>query len=261
MTPTFTLAPAKAQRRAELWLALAVLVFLIAATTPYVWLIEHFGYDDILRDPTPQILLRFHAGGSALILAWLGFALSAFTFVAVALGFKKVLTMHGAHDAGATPIGIASAVAQTIGLLRWVLVVPGLAAAYADPASSTSSRDAIVVVFDAVHHYGGMVIGEMAGQLLLMVWTGMTAWQMFRLRLLPRWISVTGLLTLPFWLLGQTELIHEVVPLVPSIEVIPLAFMAWQAWLAAMAVALLHRVWRDRRALRLQATSPDPQHI
>lgn len=236
-----------------MWLALALLVFLIAATTPYVWLIQHFGYDDILRDPTPQILLRFHDGGSALVLAWLGFALSAFSFVAVVLGFKNLLAVHGAHDVGATPIGIASAIAQTIGLLRWVLVVPGLATAYADPAASAASQEAIVVVFDAVHHFGGMVLGEMVGQLLLMVWTGITAWRMLQLRLLPRWISVAGLLTLPFWLLGQTELIHEVVPMVPSIEVIPLAFMAWQVWLAAMAVALLHGIWRNRPAPQPQA--------
>lgn len=61
--------PPEVQLRAAMWLALALLVFLIAATTPYVWLIQQFGYDDILRDPTPQILLRFHDGGSALILA------------------------------------------------------------------------------------------------------------------------------------------------------------------------------------------------
>lgn len=56
-------------RAAKLRLAIALIVFLIAATLPYSWLIEHFGYNDILRGPTSDILTKFHAGGSSLVLA------------------------------------------------------------------------------------------------------------------------------------------------------------------------------------------------
>jgi len=52
----------------------------VAATLPYVWLIENFGYDDILREPAAVVLQRFNQGGSPLVLAWLAFAMSALLF-------------------------------------------------------------------------------------------------------------------------------------------------------------------------------------
>jgi hypothetical protein len=225
-------------------LALSLIAFLLAATLPYAWLIENFGYDDILREPAAVILQRFHEGGSPLVLAWFAFAMSALMFIVVVHGFNRLFDTHGVRDRGTTILGIGSALAQAIGLLRWVLVIPGLAATYVDPATSPAARDATLVVFDAVHRFGGMVLGEMIGQLLLAAWTGLVAIRLMRSRLVPRWLAAAGLLTLPLWVLGQTELIHGVVPGVPAIEVIPLAFMGWEAWLAGLAVAMAIGGWR-----------------
>lgn len=234
------------QAAAKWQLGAALVVFLVAATVPYVWLIEHFGYDDILREPAAVVLQRFDQGGSGLVLAWFAFAMSALLFVVVARGFNRLFDAHGVGDRGATVLGIGSALAQTIGLLRWVFVIPGLAATFVDPATSPASREATLVVFDAVHRYGGMVLGEMVGQLLLAAWTALVAVQLYRSGIVPRWLSAAGLLTIPFWVLGQTELLHGVVPDLPAIEVIPLAFMGWEAWLAALAVALLLGARRDK---------------
>lgn len=233
--------------RLKAWTALSITVFLIAATLPYSWLIGNFGYDDILREPTGKILSEFHAGGAPLVLAWFAFAISALLFIPVAFGLEKLLDAHWKSVHGATLLGVASAIAQAVGLLRWVLVVPALAAAYAAPEASAGMREAIVVVFDAVHRYGGMVLGEMVGQLLLASWTALVGVQLYRSSAIPRWISVIGLLTTPFWLAGQTELLHLVVPAIPSIEVIPIAFMVWEAWLLLMAIALGVSAWKEWR--------------
>lgn len=233
-------------RPAGLALAGSLLLFLVAATLPYTWLIEHFGYDDILREPTAVILRNFQAGGAPLVLAWFAFAMSALLFIPVALGLHRLMAAHGLPDRGVLVLGVASAIAQAIGLLRWVLVVPALAAAHAAPDATPATRDAAAVVFDAVHRYGGMVLGEMVGQLLLAGWTAGAALALWRSRAVPRAVAGLGLLTVPLWLLGQTELLHLVVPAVPSLEVIPLAFMGWEAWLAAIAIALLVRAWRER---------------
>jgi Domain of unknown function (DUF4386) len=235
------------QITAKFQLAASLLVFLSAATLPYLWLVAHFGYDDILREPTADILQKFHAGGSSLVLAWLGFALSALLFIPVALAFRKLMSAYGLADQGSTALAIASAVAQTIGLLRWVLVVPWLAGIYVNTSATASSKETVLLVFEAVHRYGGMVIGEMVGQLLLMGWTALIATQLYRSRLIPRWLSTLGLLTVPFWLVGQTELLHKVVPAIVSVEVIPVAFMAWEGWLLGIAVVLLADVWRERK--------------
>lgn len=228
-------------------LALSLCIFLVCATIPYSWLIEYFGYDDILREPSAVILYRFNEGGGALIFAWFAFAVSALLFIPVTLSFKHLFSSYEAPGLGAEILGIASAVVQTIGLLRWVLVVPGLAITYLDPLSTEATRDASIVVFDAVHRYGGMIVGEMVGQLLLAGWTVLVVIQLWRTRAVPRGLSLVGALTLPFWLLGQTELLHAVVPSVRSLEVIPLAFMLWEAWLGAMAVSLLVRAKKSAR--------------
>lgn len=217
-------------------LALAIVVFLVAATLPYLWLIAHFGYDDILREPAAVVLTRFQAGGPALVTAWLGFAMASLLFIPVALAMHAL--PPGGGSRGVLMLGIASAIVQAIGLLRWVLVVPALAATYTDPQASAATRDAVLVAFDAVHRYGGMVVGEMVGQLLLAAWTAGAVLQLWQQRALPRWLVAAGALTLPLWLLGQTELLHPVLPAWPRLEVIPLAFMAWEAWLAALALAL-----------------------
>jgi len=241
-----TQTPDDSRAATQLALAGSLLVFLVCATLPYTWLIEHFGYDDILREPTAVILRNFHAGGAPLVLAWFAFAMSALLFIPVARGFQRLLATYGESDRGTSILAVASATAQAIGLLRWTLVVPALAAAYSDPLSSIATQDATAVVFDAVHRYGGMVIGEMVGQLLLAGWTALVAAQLWRTRAVPRPLAAIGMLTLPFWLLGQTELLHGVIPSVPSIEAIPLAFMAWEAWLAAMAISLLADAWHSR---------------
>lgn len=233
-------------------LGLALLIFLIAANAPYVWLIEHFGYDDILREPAAAILQKFHAGGAALVVAWLAFSLSSLLFIPVVLGFEALLAPTGEAARGAAALGIASAVAQAIGLLRWVLVVPGLAAGYSDPSATPATREALLVVFEAVHRYGGTVVGEMVGQLLLAGWTGWMALRLKRSGFVPTWLAGVGLFTWPLWLLGQSELLHTVMPGLPAIEVTPIAFIAWELWLAALAVALFVG------AIRARATSKEP---
>ena len=231
--------------RTKVALALWIAVFLVGATLPYSWLIANFGYDDILREPAETILTKFHAGGTPLVMAWFAFAMSALLFVPVAMGFEKLLSSTHSTGNGRFAIGLVSAVAQAIGLLRWVLVVPALAAGYMAPDLTASMRESLTLTFDVVHRYGGMVLGEMVGQLLLAGWTALVGTALYRKRLVPTWISAIGLLTVPLWIVGQTELLHGVAPTIPSIEVIPLAFMAWELWLLLVAVSLAVSAWKE----------------
>jgi hypothetical protein len=49
----------------------------------------------------------------------------------------------------ATTIGVLAAVVQFFGLARWPFLVPELARAYADPASSQATREATRVAFES----------------------------------------------------------------------------------------------------------------
>jgi hypothetical protein len=232
--------------RTQILLAISLLTFVVAASLPYSWLITNFGYPDILRASGAEVLTKFHAGGPPLVAAWLAFGISALLFIPVALLLDQLATLRGVRSNGSALIGIASALVQALGLLRWGLVVPALAATYASPDSATTTRDAVLVVFDMVNRYGGMVLGEFMGQLLLAGWTALAAHAMVRAKLVPTWLALAGTLTLPLWVLGQGELLHGVLPFMPNWELIPAAFMAWEVWLLAIATNLLWRAWQGR---------------
>jgi hypothetical protein len=236
--------------------AVAVAVFLIAANAPYAWLIANFGYDDVLREPAGAILVRFSQGGAPLVLAWLAFSIGALLFVPVVLEFRRLFGAQSVDSGSAAVLGLGAAFAQAAGLLRWVLVVPALAAAYTDPSADLHTRQVLLITFESVHRFGGAVVGEMLGQILLAGWTAMTVIQLAHTKLVPTWLVWMGGVTPPLWILGQSELLHDVVPAIPSIEVTPVAFMLWESWLALLAVTI---VWRAIGAARQSNSKPATQ--
>jgi hypothetical protein len=46
----------------------------VLVNVPYTLLFVNFDYPDILRQPSAEILTKFHTGGDSLIYSWLAFA-------------------------------------------------------------------------------------------------------------------------------------------------------------------------------------------
>jgi hypothetical protein len=67
---------------------------------------------------------------------------------------------------GGAVLGSLAALAQAIGLWRWVFVVPGLAHMHAAAGASPEAQRAAERTFDLINQYGGVAIGEHLGQLL-----------------------------------------------------------------------------------------------
>jgi hypothetical protein len=215
-------------------LGLGFVAFVVAANVAFAGLQSQFGYDDILREPAGVVLAKFDQGGPALIGLWALFTLSAAVFAPLALGLAKGSEHRwGVAMPVATSLGVASAVLQAVGLARWVFVVPGLADLHqSEPALAAG-------LFQTLHQFAGVAIGEHLGQLFLvgwtlgaarMFWAGGDAW------LKP--LSILGFATLPLWLVGQTELFATVIPGLQVIEAAPWAFMGWEAWLLAVGIRL-----------------------
>lgn len=220
----------------------AMVVFPLAATIPYVLLIDRFGYDDILREPPLAVLKAFQAGGPELVLIWLAFALCAAGFLWVAGWTAEAVRAQGGRwPLWATLAGAGSALVQAIGLLRWSFVVPGLAETALDPAADPAARAAAVVVFGALNQFAGVALGEHLGQTLLAAWTFALAVAVLRGRLAPALFGWTGLALIPLWILGQSELLATVIPGFPVIEAAPIAFMGWQVWLLGLGLWWLFR--------------------
>jgi Domain of unknown function (DUF4386) len=143
---------------------LLLLVLPVAYNLLYTLLARGFDYPDILRQPTDQVLDRFAAGGSRLVLIWWGFAMSAVLLApAVVLLSATLADADPAVLALATAIGLLAALVQFLGLVRWPFAVPHLARLAADPATTPATHDAIDVVFQTLNRYLGVAVGEHLG--------------------------------------------------------------------------------------------------
>lgn len=225
-----------------------LIVGAILINIPYTMLIATFDYPDILRAPTGEVLSRFAAGGRPLIWTWLAFAWAGLPLVLAILLLPRALT--SGEDSGrgrpfvylATFFGATGALAQIIGLLRWPFVVPVLARMYTAPAAAEATREAVAAVFQAVHQYGGVLVGEHIGQTFTVLWMILLSIGLLREATLPRWLSVTGLAAAGVYALAQGELLATAMPgfaywgaagLVGS--------LLWLAWLIALGIVLFRK--------------------
>lgn len=78
---------------------------------------KRFEYPDILRRSTAEILERFRAGGSGLILLWWTLMLSGLLLIAGVVLLGQVLGFAGIVPVAVT-IGILAGFVQMLGLLR-----------------------------------------------------------------------------------------------------------------------------------------------
>ncbi|MFG3818873.1 DUF4386 domain-containing protein [Limnothrix redekei] len=221
-----------------------LILLIILSNIPYMLLIKMFEYDDILREPVDVVLTKFKAGGTELILIWFGFGLAALLFIPASLLLHQVLNLPTQRNdqpylSITTLMGALSGILQAIGLMRWVFVVPVLASLYTNSGASQTTREAVSVVYQAVHQYGGVVIGEYLGQTLLIGWTLGVGWSMRSSTLFKSWVAWWGLLTTPLLLLGQSELLATVIPHMPVLEATPIGFILWEVWLLIVGICLL----------------------
>ena len=102
-----------------------------------------FNYPDVLKEPVEEILAKFRASQNAVMFWFTLLALSAALFAPIAICVGRLSTHRAMRVA--VPVGIAAAVVQVIGLLRWPLLVPGFAADAASPDPAAAARDSFVL--------------------------------------------------------------------------------------------------------------------
>jgi len=213
----------------------------IVFNIPFSVLAATYDYPDVLRRPPGEALDLFAAGGASLILTWHGFALSALALapmaVALSLTPARVAEKPGLA-VGAAIMGALSALAQAIGLWRWVFVIPGLARTHADPNATPEAKLAAERAFDLLNHYGGVAIGEHLGQWLLTLFVLMLALLQWSER--KRITAVIGFVTTLAIALGTGE--GLAIALGQSGEMFSMAtiggFLGLTLWLIATGIGL-----------------------
>ena len=181
------------RRRTAALLAAAAVLTNIAFTA----LGTIFNYPDVLKEPVDEVLAAFRVSQGAVAFWFSIMALSAALFAPIAVGVGRLSSKRTMRIA--VWVGVAAAVVQVIGLLRWPLLVPGFAAdaASSDPATAAAARDS----FAAAHLVLGTIIGETLGYILTAAWTLLVLAALDQ-TLAGRWFTVLGVVSAVLILAG-----------------------------------------------------------
>jgi len=206
---------------------------------PYTILTITFDYPTILRQESGSILSQFHQGGSSLIYTWLAFALLGLPLLVAYSLIGQYLEGKLPPMKWVTSIGIISGVVQIIGLLRWVFVVPVLATGYVQ-AISVSKKEAITVLFQVIHQFAGVLLGEHLGQLLTIIWTIFIALALKRVTIIPNWLALAGLIVSFVYFLAQGDLLATVIPTFPVIDMAGfIGSTGWLVWIILVGIKFI----------------------
>jgi Domain of unknown function (DUF4386) len=221
---------------------LVLIAMPIAFNALFALLGMRFGYPDILRRPTAEVLARFREGGTALVLLWWAFALSALAFAPlVVLVSQAVADADGTLLAVGTTVGVLAAIVQFLGLIRWPFLVPYLARVDAEVDASPARREAVDVIFQSFNRYLGVAVGEHLGYLLTGSWSVLTGAALTQTAAVPSWLGIVGIVVGAILMLCSLEFVGRFEPTGWAFAgvVTPFAYIAWSLWLIATGVALI----------------------
>jgi hypothetical protein len=214
----------------------------LAFNAAFALLAARFDYPDVLREPTPEVLAKFRAGGSSLVLLWWAFAMTAALMVPLVVLLSQAIGDADPALLGvATTVGVLAALVQLLGLVRWPFLVPYLARADADPAASPARREAVDVVFQAFNRYLGVGVGEHLGYGLTGAWTTLTGVALTQSSAVPGWTGVLGVVIGPVLMLCALEFVggHEPTGWKLAEKLTPITYVVWSLWLVATGIALV----------------------
>lgn len=218
----------------------ALLVFeALLLFVPVIILGGAIGWPASLDEPPAVILPLIAQQAEAVRIGYLVYLAYSILFWPVALLTARLVT--GGDTLGpllriGVGFGIASAVARTLGIMRWLVAMPALAATYNDPATPEATRAAVEVTYRALNDYGGS-IGEVLGvSLFAAFWLACVAVAALRNGALPRWIAAFGLISAVALSSALVELFG-----VDSGILITVTTSMLQLWLLAAGIVLLAR--------------------
>ena len=107
----------------------------------------------------------------------------------------------------AAGVGIVSALARTLGIVRWLFLMPILAEIYLAPETGRATREAVEVAYVAFNEYAGGV-GELLGVALTGgLWVCLTSVALLRSGRFPKWLGLLGLLAAALLLPGMLPVV------------------------------------------------------
>ena len=201
----------------------------VLATLAFTALGSIFNYPDVLDEPAADVLASFRAHEGEVSTWFSVLALSAALLGPIAVGVGRLSAARAMRIAVA--VGIAAAVVQVVGLLRWPLLVPGFAA--------DGDTDAFRLAGDVL----GTAIGETLGYALTAAWTALVIAALGR-HFAGRWFAVLGGVAAALVAVGVVSPLG--LPVIDDANFI--GYLLWSLWLVVFGAILLVRARRAATA-------------
>jgi Domain of unknown function (DUF4386) len=232
--------------KSEKLIGLLLIAGAVGVFIPYTVLTMTFEYPDILRQDAGIVLTKFHEGGSSLIFTWWAFAILGLPLLVAYILIGQKLEGRLGFIKWVTTLGVISGIVQIIGLLRWVFVVPVIAANYVASADAATQATA-KMSFQIIHQLGGVLLGEHIGQLFTIAWTIMMSVAFMKLKLFPKWVSLLGIIASAIYLMAQAELFATVIPGFPVWDMAGfIGSTLWLFWLIITGALFIRTSTRDK---------------
>jgi uncharacterized protein DUF4386 len=223
--------------------AILLIVVPVAFNVAFFELGRAFDYPAILRREPEEILRRFAAGGSGLLLRWHLLFLSALAMAPLAVVLAVVLDAGPVLTPLTMVIGVVAALVQGLGLGRWLFAVPELARRYAaaEGADGAATRGSIEIAFAVLHRYLGVGVGEHLGYLATGLWTILVSISIASGTSLPVWMAIVGVVIGIALLVGTLEFVgpNERDGWALAGTIVPIAYIAWSIWLIVLGLLLM----------------------
>ncbi|WP_067795505.1 DUF4386 family protein [Nocardia beijingensis] len=210
------------------WPTIALLVAApITLNLAFAGLGSAFDYPHVLGEPAADVLASFRHNQTAVVLWFVVLAVAAAALGPLAVLIGRLDRSPAMRAAVAT--GVAAAAVQAIGLARWPVAVPALAARAAEEGADSSA----VRTFEVLGAVLGTGLGETAGYTLTAAWTALVAVALRR-RLPTAWTAL-GYVCALLVLSGVLVPLH-----VPFTALANFAgYVLWSVWLLTFAALLV----------------------
>lgn len=190
-----------------------------------------------LDEPAGVILPLILQQSGPVFAGYLAYFLHALLLVPLAVVLHQTLRLSPVAGGIAVAFGVLAGFAKMLGIIRWLVLMPGLAMTWTDPATTETTRAALAALFDAFNAYSGGV-GELMGVgLFAGVWTVLLSLALLRLDPLARSLGYAGL--------AAAVLLFATLPSVVGLSsplLLTLSGIFWQVWTLGLAI------WHLRRA-------------
>jgi len=211
--------------------AVLLLVQFVCMWAAFFILMPAINWPASLDEPPAVILPLILDQAGPVFAGYASYLIHALVLIPLAVLLRGTLRMAPVAGKVAVVMGVLAGLAKALGIVRWLFLMPGLAAAYTDPTATDATKAAIEVVYAAFNAYAGGV-GELLGVgLFAGVWTLLISAALMRLGGGARVLGYVGLVAAA----GLLSTLPSVVG-IESPVLLTLSGIVWQVWTAAVAV-------------------------